>query len=212
MPLWFLRKKDVVMLQAIAKVFEFSEASVSPKKLRQITLLMILALPTWPLLMANHYGYLPENVWGKLAFAAIVIGAISMVCFVCTRFVNRFYFPDKYLDEWEITIKHKSMSFSFMVLVWIVSPAVLILMAFNDFRVSLTGEELGLWIVGILLIMLNLQTFHALWQVKPIDEDELGEPVKKSKVGLIVLVIAIFVLFIIPFSFGLVSGFNSVRG
>jgi hypothetical protein len=102
------------------------------------------------------------------------------------------------------------MSFSFMVLVWVVSPAVLLLMAFNDFSLSLSGEALGLWIVGLLLVLLYLQTFHALWQVKPIDEDELGEPVKNSKIGLIVFVIAIFIMFILPFTFGLVAGFKSV--
>lgn len=199
------------MLNAVAKIFEFNEASVSPKKLRQIFVLMILSLPVWPLLMAGHYGYLPKNGVGVLASVVTVIGAISMLCFVCTRFVNRFYFPDKYLDEWELTIKHKSMSFSFMVLVWIVAPVVLLLMAFNDFDLTISGEQLGLWIIGLLLVMLYLQTFHALWQVKPIDEDELGEPVKTSKLGLMIFVVAISVMFILPFFIGLVSGFNSVK-
>lgn len=162
------------MIKSIAKVFEFKEGSISPRTLRIILVLMLVSLPVWPLLMMQHYDLIPNGWVGALAAVTILIGAISMFGFICTRFVNRFFFPDKYLDEWERTIKHRSMSFAYMVLVWVVSPIVVALIFYTDFNLSLTGKEFSLWIVGLLLMLLYLQSFHALWQVKPMDEDDLG--------------------------------------
>jgi len=174
------------MIKSVAKLFEFNPESISKKKLRQILVMMLLSLPVWPLLMMDQYGMLPDSWVSILAVIVLIVGAISMFCFVCTRFVNRFYFPDKYLDEWEKAIKHRSMSFAFMVFAWVAAPLFLLFTGVGDFKFSMTGEELGLWFVGLLLSFLYLQTFHALWQVEPIDEDELGEPVVKSRKGLFI--------------------------
>ena len=159
------------MLKTIAKAFEFNEKSISKKKLRLILILMILSTPTWPLLTMNYYGMFKGSGFGGAVSIAIYIGMISMLCFICTRFVNRFYFPDKYLDEWEIKIKHKSMTFAFMVMVWIAAPIFIFLAMFQQVSINLSGEAVGLWAMGGLLALLYLQTFHALWQVRPIDEE-----------------------------------------
>ncbi len=158
------------MISALAKIFEFNESSISKKKLRWITILMVLSLPLWPLMLLDYYGKLPNNWLGAVGVGMMIIGAISAICFVCTRFVNRFYFPDKYLDEWEIRIKHKSMTFAFMTLVWVLAPVVCVLSFVQNFSLNLSGEEVALWSVSVLLLLLYAQTFHALWQVRPIDE------------------------------------------
>ena len=162
------------MIKSVAKLFEFKSESISKKKLRQIMVMMLLSLPVWPLLALDEYGMLPDGWVGNIAVIALIVGAISMICFVCTRFVNRFYFPDKYLDEWEKEIKHRSMSFAFMVFTWVAAPLFIIFTGFGDFNFTMTGEKLAIWFVGLLSSFLYIQTFHALWQVKPIDEDELA--------------------------------------
>jgi hypothetical protein len=169
------------MLKAIARMFEFKEASISRGKLRLILFSMVLSLPTWPIVMADYYDLLPDNGIGTFATAAMFAGALSMLFFVGTRFVNRFYFPDKYLDEWEVRIKHKSMTFAFMVIVWGSAPvAVIIAMAKKNYVLSLSGEGVAIWLVGLLLVLLYVQTFHALWQVRPIDEDEMDGRLVKT--------------------------------
>ena len=159
------------MLKSIARVFEFQDNSVSKSTLRRILILMLISLPTWPLMILDFYDMLPYNWLGAVSAIFIIVGAISMIFFVCTRFVNRFYFPDKYLDEWEIRIKHKSMTFAFMCLVWGVAPIVFVMGVMQDFELSLNADAFSLWFVGFLLLLLYIQTFHALWQVRPIDED-----------------------------------------
>ena len=158
------------MLKAIAKAFEFNESSISKKKLRFILVLMVVSLPTWPLIIMDYYNIFLDNWLGNAAAIMMLVGLISMICFICTRFVNRFYFPDKYLDEWEVRIKHKSMTFAFMCVVWSFGPIVFVLALIGDFSLNVTGEELVLWSFGFLLVLLYIQTFHALWQVRPIDE------------------------------------------
>jgi len=199
------------MIRSIARLFEFQESSISPKKLRNIFILMAVSLPTWPLIMLDSYNLIPDGWPAVLSLILIVVGSLSMMCFVCTRFVNRFYFPDKYLDEWEKTIKHRSMSFAFMVLVWVMSPFLLLVVLLNKTAINVSSETIWLWLMGLLLSLLYLQTFHALWQVKPIDEDELAEPVKKSRKGLYVFMAAILVLFGIPFSLGVIAGYSDAR-
>jgi len=197
------------MIKSLAKIFEFQEGSISPNKLRNIIIMMIISLPTWPLIMMDFYDLIPDGWLAVLSLLLIVIGSLSMVCFVCTRFVNRFYFPDKYLDEWEKSIKHRSMSFAFMILVWIVAPVFLLVVSLTNISINFSSETFGLWFMGLLLSLLYLQTFHALWQVKPIDEDELAEPVKKSRAGLYVFVGAVLVFFGVPFSLGFISGYSN---
>jgi len=104
------------MLKLLARGFEFKETSVSQKTLRRILILMVLSLPTWPIMMLDAYGILLHDVIGHAALLLMIIGAISMFCFVCTRFVNRFYFPNKYLDEWEVKVKNDSMAFALISL------------------------------------------------------------------------------------------------
>ena len=157
------------MLRSIARVFEFKESSISKSTLRRILIFMLISLPAWPLVTLDYYEMLPVNWLGSVSAIVILVGVISMVMFVSTRFVNRFYFPDKYLDEWEIRIKHKSMTFAFMSIIWFVAPIVIVMALIPD--LSLSGEEVSLWFVGFLLLLLYIQTFHALWQVRPIDEE-----------------------------------------
>ena len=170
-------RREAKMLKSLARGFEFKETSISKKTLRRILILMVLSLPTWPIMMLDIYGILPDNVFGHAAIALMFIGAISMMCFVCTRFVNRFYFPNKYLDEWEVKIKNESMAFAFMVMAWGLVPIALTVMIILDFTMTseasltMSVEAIIIWFAGFLLIMLYLQTFHALWQVRPIDEE-----------------------------------------
>ena len=63
------------------------------------------------------------------------------------------------------------MTFAFMCLVWGVAPIVFVMGVMQDFELSLNGDAFSLWFVGFLLLLLYIQTFHALWQVRPIDEE-----------------------------------------
>ena len=159
------------MLQALARVFEFKETSISKKTLRRILILMLLSIPAFPLSLLNLYDLYPNQSLEKIGSFAIVVGVISMFCFLSTRFVNRFYFPDKYLDEWEIAIKHKSMAFAFMVMFWAAPLVILALLGLSNFQFDASGEIVFFCGMSILLALCYIQIFHALWQVRPIDAE-----------------------------------------
>lgn len=159
------------MLKTFARAVEFNEKSISKKKLRQILLLLIFSLPTLPLGLLHYHGALPDNLLGTLGYIGFLAGALSALGFFFTRFANRFYFPDKYLDEWEVRIKHKSMTFAFMVFVWVFPLLLLVVYGMLDGVFDMTNKSLIVWGCAILTFLMYIQTFHALWQVRPIDED-----------------------------------------
>jgi len=161
------------MLKTFARATEFNENSISKKKLRQILIFLILSLPTLPLGFLHFFGLLPENMIGTLGYIGFIAGAISFLGFLLTRFVNRFYFPDKYLDEWEIRIKHKSMAFAFMTMVWVVPLLLIIVLGMGNQVFELSTAALVMLSCAMLVILMYLQIFHALWQVRPINDDEL---------------------------------------
>ena len=159
------------MLKSIARVFEFKESSISKATLRRITIALLLTIPAYPLAIMRMYDLFPNPIAEGIAVLFMTVGLISLVYCMSTRFVNRFYFPDKYLDEWEIRIKHKSMAFSFMIMFWVVPFVVLALMAFINFEFDVSGELIVFCGMAILLALFYIQIFHALWQVRPIDQE-----------------------------------------
>ena len=159
------------MLKSLARVFEFKENSISKAALRRLLVLMVLSLPTFPLTILYKFGYFSNPVIETIVLIAVAIGLISTFAFMSTRFVNRFYFPDKYLDEWEIRVKHKSMAFTFMVMFWIVPLLILAVMLIGGFNREVSGIVVFFWGMGFLLGLCYVQIFHALWQVRPIDPE-----------------------------------------
>ena len=157
------------MLRSIARVFEFKESSISKATLRRITFALLLSIPAFPLTVMRMYDLIPNPMIEGISVFVSIVGVLSLAYCMSTRFINRFYFPDKYLDEWEIEIKHKSMTFSFMIMFWVLPIVVLALLALIDFQLDISGEIVFFWGGGLLLSVCYIQILHALWQVRPID-------------------------------------------
>ena len=163
-------KKRIKMLKSIARVFEFKESSISKSTLRRIFIALLLTIPAFPLGIMRMHDLFPNPIIDGIAVVFMTVGLISLCYCMSTRFINRFYFPDKYLDEWEIGVKHKSMAFSFMIMFWVVPFVVLALMASVNFELDISGEIIVFCGMAILLALCYIQIFHALWQVRPFDE------------------------------------------
>ena len=159
------------MLKTFARAVEFNEKSISKKKLRYILILLIASLPTLPLGMLHFFGLLPDNMLGTLGYIGFIAGALAFLGFVFTRFANRFYLPDKYLDEWEIQVKHKSMAFAVMAMFWGFPLILLIVMGMGNHVFEMETAGLVVLSCAMLVVLAYIQTFHALWQVRPIDEE-----------------------------------------
>jgi hypothetical protein len=183
------------MLKALAKQVELEETSISRKTLRRLTFALLISLPVWPLLILDHAGLLEgQGGWFETSAGSIVklvivlVSLLALLIIATSRLVNRLYFPDRYLDEWEIKIKHKSMTFAFQVLMWLFVPilAILTLMGLPDAQVS--GEVLMSALFAVLMLTVYLQTGHAVWQVQPIEDADLdggATPMSKRVTGLL---------------------------
>jgi hypothetical protein len=160
------------MLKSIARVFEFKESSISKSTLRRITIALLLTIPAFPLGVMRIYDLFSNPIVDGMAKGLMIVGLICLIYCMSTRFVNRFYFPDKYLDEWEIGIKHKSMAFSFMIMFWVV-PFVIVaaLIASSGAVWEVSGIVVFHIGMAILLGLCYIQIFHALWQVRPFDQE-----------------------------------------
>ena len=111
-----------------------------------------------------------------LSALIFLITSVALIGFASSRFANRFYFPDKYLDEWEIRIKHKSIVFAVQMLMSstvFLSVIVALLVAWFDVSFpSFTILQIGAVALCLIGAFLYLQAFKALSLIEPIDEDE----------------------------------------
>ena len=174
------------MLKWYAEVFKFSGKELTPKALRRLKILMFLSLPVYPLL-AVRLGQFGDNV-DLLLNIIYIIPAFSFFLFALTKFVNRFWSRDQYLDEWERARKHEAMAFAFQVLIYTLSAVMLFgvlgdkLGLIKDVQFppfSLYG--IGIIAGGIFIYGFYIMYAYMLFTIKPMVEDS-----PKRKTGITV--------------------------
>ncbi len=160
------------MMKWYADLFQFREGSMKRTSLNRVKWFAILSLPAIPVGILVSYDIIPKVV----ATPILLISFISVLCFAFTPLANRFYGRDKYLDEWEIRLKHESMAFAFQTLLYIGFTLVLGAMLFGKYLdVDLSINSLYEATTGLfvfLLLGMYIQIFYALWKIRPIDEFE----------------------------------------
>lgn len=204
------------MLTILAKQFELTEENTTARALRRTWWMMVLSLPAFLIVVWVSFHGIPTN-FISLVFCTLVFltASFPMMVFLSSRFVNRFYFPDKYLDEWEIRIKHKSIVFAVQVLISsmvVVGFIALIMEAwFNIASLSFTTLQIGIGTFLILIAFFYVQAFKALSLVEPIDEDEYTNgPIEKRSNRFILLFVGVVSLIALVVSAPLImSGYDA---
>ena len=164
------------MLKWYAELFKFSGKELTPKALIRVKALMLLSLPAYPATTAKlgQFG-------GNLDLLLNIISVVSVLCFLafaCTKFVNRFWSRDKYLDEWERARKHEAMAFAFQVVMYTLS--LVLLLGVINIRlalISITFPTLGLYGMGVIaggVFWFGLYVMHGymLFTTEPMIEDK----------------------------------------
>lgn len=204
------------MLKWYADWTELDESLITPSALRRIRILLICSLPFFPLLALGELGSLPEGAFLLTAYYLVAIGSmIATVVLLLTRIISRVWVADKYLDEWERRVKHKSMSVAFMVLCYTLSALFVVGLLYHEFSgVDFPNVDLRVLMFamgGSMIFGLYVQMIQQLSMIQPMEKDEFGSPTPSRKIFsksvkwfLFVLVI-IFV--ILPFLAGFVVGF-----
>ncbi|WP_371395468.1 hypothetical protein [Fretibacter rubidus] len=166
------------MLKWYAETFKLTEKQMTTRALRDIKILTVLSFLAVPIFLAMRTDVIPV----ALTIPAVLALIFTMGCFFClcfTKFVNRFWARDKYLDEWERGRKHQSMAFAFQVLLYgfgtilvgfiigdmfgMVRDIEMPVMGFDDFILILASIFIG----GLMIMHLYL-----LATTKPIDEGD----------------------------------------
>ena len=178
------------MIQALANAFELRDSTLSRSALRRLTLLAIGSLPI--------AFYMPLNISGRVlamstaqvtaTLLGMTVSFLCLVWFASHRVVNRFYFADRFLDEWEIGIKRRSMAFAFQVVMWAGAALLLAALALGDGHTWLRAQARAGDVVGIVAALFFLgmyaQVFHVLANLRPIDDDRAArDSTAKRRLG-----------------------------
>ena len=168
------------MLKWYAETFKLTEKQMTAKALRRLWILTGIGLLILPVLLILEFGGLmgPAFIAARVAHFIILI---PFLCLVFSKFFNRFWSRDKYLDEWEKERKHEAMAFAFQVLMYVLGAVILFsgLSPVLNYGQDILIPEfdlytLGLIVMGVMTVGLFTMHIYLLITTKPIDSlDEL---------------------------------------
>ena len=171
------------MLKWYADMFRFNSKTISHAGLRRVRVMYVLSLPFVPLvLLVGAYesglATLPDSGAAGLAtwtalMALLFVSMIAVVAMCLTKFVNRFWARDRYLDEWELGHKHASMAFGFQFAFYAAAVMFLASFALTEW-IGWTGPTLTLTnaltlTLGVMLVGFYAQIWYLLQNIRPVD-------------------------------------------
>ena len=168
------------MLKWYAETFKLTEKQMTGMALRRIWVLTAISLLLVPAILIREI-YDPQEASSVLVNTMFYIGLVGFFCLAFTKFMNRFWSRDKYLDEWEKERKHEAMAFAFQIMQYIVM-AILLIIGFSPIfgygQDILFGEfghrTLGFIVMGFGAIGIFAMHLYLLVTTKPINSlDEL---------------------------------------
>ena len=163
------------MLQAYARWSELTEDSLSPSGLTRVWIFMFGSLPILTDLVLSVMGMNVAFIGGG-SIASKVIWLASGACligFVASRLVNRFWARDRYLDEWEVTLKRESMTFAFQLTLYLLSALFVGLIVFGSaYGSGVTKPYAVPLIAGIVIAGLYVQTAYVLLRTRPVEAED----------------------------------------
>ena len=164
------------MLKWFAEIFKLTEKQMTRKALNRLKILTLLSLPAVPLIVLDVFGAFSNSTTvSKLSIFAIPYAAFVAISF--SKFVNRFWARDKYLDEWEVARKHQAMAFSLQSTscILILTSLFLILFDLKETKAGidigvLSHLQLGTLLLATFIAFLYIAHLFLLFTVKPIDD------------------------------------------
>lgn len=164
------------MLARFFKIFELKEKDLSRRALLRFRIFTILAIPVFPLFTLIELGNLSQSA----TKTAMVVGIISFIFFCIvglSRIANRFWTPNRYMDEWEIQLKQSSMSFAYQLIFIGVVASVLVLISVGWIETEAVlfefkAHQLVWALANIFVMMLFLPLIYIIWALRPIDVDD----------------------------------------
>jgi len=160
------------MLEAYANAFKVSEKELTKKSLGQLKLWALLGLPATPLFIAAFFGKFSSATTLVLGLLTFVSGIFLMLTMI-SKFTNRFWARDKYLDEWELQRKHHSMAVAFQVIDYVAVGIIFLaalLASTKGGEITINFEHIATAAFCFVLVSVYIPLLFLLWTVKPVDD------------------------------------------
>lgn len=202
------------MFKWYGDITKMSEKDMSRASLMRMRLYVIMSLPAMPLVGLWKLGLIPSGTGKLICGLVLFVSVIALLILMISRFAYRLWVPDKYLDEWEVRIKHQSMASGFQVVMYTVAIIAGVFIGSGGFddavlsNMTQFGAIYGLF--AVLALGQYAQYFAQLALMRPIDEDEFDDSrsKKRSMRGAVLGALAIFGLFMMPVMMQVVQGYN----
>lgn len=206
------------MFKFLADITKLTEKNMSLSSLRRLRIFVFLSMPLFPLQALISLELLPNFIPGWIVGLLIIASIVGLMFMACSRLVNRFWVRDKYLDEWELRIKHRSMAFGFQVITWVVALFIILSIGFDETfetffsEISVKGLFYGLG--GVFLLGAYSQLLAQLAMIQPMEEDEFNsaDVSRRSLNKPAIASVFVLVLFFLPiFAMGFIAGWNDAH-
>ena len=165
------------MFKWYADTFAFDDNTISKRSLFLLILATVISIPVFPLLAwASLIGF-PEN-YDLILIVTLVISFIGFVYVCFSKICNRFWARDKYLDEWELSLKREAMAFSAQLIAWIAAVGLLMIVLLQAMgflepeNIILRSDHLFFGFLTVMLVILYSTHFYILAKLKPVDAEE----------------------------------------
>lgn len=210
------------MMKLYARMTDLNAHDVSAKTLKRLRIISLISLPFVPALglMGSDFVSSPlsEPLPAIILAIITIVSAIALLILCLNKLVNRVWVRDKYLDEWEVQLKYRSMAFGFQVVLYVISAALFLGAALDYFDKlvlpEFTPEVIGYALFSLLMLGLYAQIYAQFAMVQPIEEDEMDplSGTRKPLIGIFKTTAMILgVCVVIPFALGVISGIKEVR-
>lgn len=190
------------MMKLYAKTFELTESSISARSIRHLRLVAFGSLPFLPLVILMILFGMPKGYSAIPFLVLLILSAILLFVVLTSRIVNRVWSPDKYLDEWEIALKRRSMTLAFMVTMYVALFLAIISYVGLEYLPSEASDNprAGLFTIFSVVVGVGLysQVFSQLSFIEPMDEDELEKDkyIKTSSRGILGVIALVLLLLV----------------
>lgn len=166
------------MFSRLFKVFELQEKDLSKSRLNFFRGIMVLAMPFIPLLTFREFGSNSDVVLSPILVLIIITGLFFLIT-ACSRYANRYWTPNKYLDESEVQLKTASMSFAYQIIGWVGAIALLFAALTNwgwdSSQMEFSRKHILYVMFNGLGLMLFLPLIYIMWALRPIDNSDAGD-------------------------------------
>lgn len=170
------------MLKAYADIFKISEQDLTQKSLDKLKLFALLGLPATPLYALSMFGSFSTLTTAALLGLCFLSGTFLLITML-SKFTNRFWARDKYLDEWELKKKHHSMAVGLQITSYIIGTIMILALAatpFLNIKFTIGFEHIAMAVFSLICIMVYIPLLFLLWTTSPI-KIEKGQIIREDK-------------------------------